>query len=86
MSDDPVLIEAAVNGGTTRSRNPNVPVTPEEIGADVPETLRLFDQTFPVNEEIPLTSDLPRVKLGAMAVAAGLTGAGIIAVILAFTR
>jgi len=34
MSDDPVLIEAAVNGGTTRSRNPNVPVTPEEIGAD----------------------------------------------------
>jgi hypothetical protein len=58
----------------------------EEIGTDVPETLRLFDQTFPVNEEVPLTSDLPRVKLGAMAVAAGLTGAGIIAVILAFTR
>ena len=31
---DPVLIEAAINGGTTRARNPHVPVTPEEIRDD----------------------------------------------------
>jgi uncharacterized protein (DUF849 family) len=39
-SETPVLIEAAINGGTTRARNPNVPVTPEEIRADA---LRCFD-------------------------------------------
>jgi len=32
--DTPVLIEAAVNGTTTRERNPNVPRTPEEVAAD----------------------------------------------------
>ena len=31
---DPVIIEAAVNGATPRSRNPRVPRTPEEIAAD----------------------------------------------------
>jgi uncharacterized protein (DUF849 family) len=30
----PVLIEVALNGGTKKSRNPNTPVTPEEITAD----------------------------------------------------
>ena len=34
LSDGPVLIEAAINGGTTKDRNPNVPVTPDEIRAD----------------------------------------------------
>ena len=28
-SELPVLIEAAINGGTTKDRNPNVPVTPQ---------------------------------------------------------
>jgi 3-keto-5-aminohexanoate cleavage enzyme len=44
MSNDgmaePVLIEAAINGGTTTARNPHVPVTPGEIRADA---LRCFD-------------------------------------------
>ncbi len=30
----PVIIEAAINGGTPKSRNPNVPRTPPEIAAD----------------------------------------------------
>jgi uncharacterized protein (DUF849 family) len=30
----PVIIEAAINGVTTKERNPNVPRTPEEIAAD----------------------------------------------------
>src|SRR5262245_48372900 len=30
----PVIIEAAINGATSRERNPNVPITPEEIAAD----------------------------------------------------
>ena len=36
----PVLIEAAINGGTTKARNPHVPLTPDEIRADA---LRCFD-------------------------------------------
>ncbi len=31
---DPVIIEAAVNGGTTKARNPFVPRTPAEVTAD----------------------------------------------------
>ncbi len=34
MSDRPVIIEAALNGVTRKDRNPNVPVTPEELAAD----------------------------------------------------
>ena len=30
----PVIIEAAINGGTTKERNPHVPVEPAEIAAD----------------------------------------------------
>jgi 3-keto-5-aminohexanoate cleavage enzyme len=30
----PVIIEAAINGATTKDRNPNVPQRPEEIAAD----------------------------------------------------
>jgi uncharacterized protein (DUF849 family) len=30
----PVIIEAAINGATKKSTNPNVPVTPDEIAAD----------------------------------------------------
>jgi 3-keto-5-aminohexanoate cleavage enzyme len=30
----PVIIEAAINGATSRATNPNVPKTPEEIAAD----------------------------------------------------
>jgi uncharacterized protein (DUF849 family) len=30
----PVIIEVALNGGTPKSRNPNVPRTPDEIAAD----------------------------------------------------
>ena len=38
--NDPVIIEVAVNGGTTKATNPNVPITPEEIAADA---LACFD-------------------------------------------
>jgi uncharacterized protein (DUF849 family) len=38
--DVPVLIEAAINGGTTTARNANVPVSSEEIQADA---RRCFD-------------------------------------------
>ena len=34
MSEQPVIIEAAINGATPKSRNPNVPISPEEIAAD----------------------------------------------------
>ena len=34
MSGEPVIIEAAINGATTKERNPNVPRTPDEIAAD----------------------------------------------------
>jgi 3-keto-5-aminohexanoate cleavage enzyme len=34
MSNEPVIIEAAINGGTTKAQNPNVPRSPEEIAAD----------------------------------------------------
>jgi uncharacterized protein (DUF849 family) len=34
MSNRPVIIEAALNGVTRKERNPNVPVTPEELATD----------------------------------------------------
>jgi uncharacterized protein (DUF849 family) len=34
MQRGPVIIEAAINGGTTKATNPNVPRTPDEITAD----------------------------------------------------
>ena len=34
MAAAPVIIEAAINGGTTKERNPNVPREPGEIAAD----------------------------------------------------
>lgn len=34
MSNQPVIIEVAINGATTKEQNPNVPRTPEEIAAD----------------------------------------------------
>jgi len=33
-TDSPVILEAAINGVTTRDRNPSVPRTPEEIAAE----------------------------------------------------
>ncbi len=33
-TDRPVIIEAAINGVTTRARNPHVPIEPTEIAAD----------------------------------------------------
>ena len=40
MTGDPVLIEAAINGGTTKERNPTVPLSPDEIRNDA---LRCLD-------------------------------------------
>jgi 3-keto-5-aminohexanoate cleavage enzyme len=34
MPAEPVIIEAAINGATTKERNPNVPRTPDEIAVD----------------------------------------------------
>jgi uncharacterized protein (DUF849 family) len=34
MAPGPVIIEAAINGATPKSRNPHVPITPDEIAAD----------------------------------------------------
>ncbi|MBL7502358.1 3-keto-5-aminohexanoate cleavage protein [Frankia sp. CNm7] len=34
MSGDPVILEAAINGATSRDRNPCVPITPPEIATD----------------------------------------------------
>ena len=34
MSDAPVIIEVALNGVTSKERNPHVPIVPEEIAAD----------------------------------------------------
>ncbi|MBX6390853.1 MAG: 3-keto-5-aminohexanoate cleavage protein [Frankia sp.] len=36
----PVIIEAAINGSTSRQTNPHVPVTPEEIAADAVAVFR----------------------------------------------
>ncbi len=40
MSDDPVIIEVAINGTTTKEQNPHVPRTAQEIAADA---LACFD-------------------------------------------
>jgi 3-keto-5-aminohexanoate cleavage enzyme len=40
MSGDPVIIEAAINGVTTKAVNPNAPLQPDEIGRDA---LACFD-------------------------------------------
>ena len=37
MTGAPVIIEAAINGGTTKEQNPNVPRLPEEIAVDALE-------------------------------------------------
>jgi 3-keto-5-aminohexanoate cleavage enzyme len=34
VASEPVIIEAAINGATTKERNPNVPRTPDEIVTD----------------------------------------------------
>src|SRR4051794_12836701 len=34
VSNDPVIIEVAVNGGTTKATNPNVPRRADEVAAD----------------------------------------------------
>lgn len=34
MASTPAIIEVAINGATTKERNPNVPRTPDEIAAD----------------------------------------------------
>jgi uncharacterized protein (DUF849 family) len=39
VSAAPVIIEAAINGGTTKATNPNVPKSVEEIAADALATL-----------------------------------------------
>ena len=39
LHDGPVLIEAAINGTSTKERNPNVPITPDEIRADAARCL-----------------------------------------------
>ena len=36
---EPVIIEAAINGGTKKARNPNTPISPEEIAADALDCL-----------------------------------------------
>ena len=33
--DEPVIIEAAINGGATKAANPNVPLSPDEHVADI---------------------------------------------------
>ena len=33
-ADVPVLLEAAINGGTQKSRNPHVPISVDELVAD----------------------------------------------------
>ena len=38
-TDAPVIIEAAINGATTKARNPHVAHTPEEIAADALATI-----------------------------------------------
>ena len=40
VEDKPVVLEVAINGSTTKAKNKNVPVTPQEIGA---EAIRVFD-------------------------------------------
>ncbi len=34
VSTTPVVVEAAINGGSTKARNPHTPITPEEIATD----------------------------------------------------
>lgn len=40
VKDKPVVLEVAINGSTTKAKNKNVPVTPQEIGA---EAIRCLD-------------------------------------------
>jgi cytoskeletal protein RodZ len=55
-----------------------------EIGLEVEEWLKKFDAAYPVVEEEQLIRDMPRLKTSTIAVAAGIGGVGILAVVLAF--
>ena len=56
-----------------------------EIGWSREEALALFDETYPPAKTEEIVKDAPGLKTGSVALAAGLLGVGILAVILAFT-
>jgi uncharacterized protein (DUF849 family) len=41
----PVIIEAAINGANTKDRNPNIPITPEDIARDAHDSLTCAEAT-----------------------------------------
>lgn len=49
---------------------------------DAPRALELFDRAFPAEPELPLGHELPRMSRASMAVAAGLAGLGVLAIVL----
>ncbi len=54
MSDSPVLIEAAINGVTQKTRNPHVPIEPAEIAADALACLEAGAAIVHNHVDIPL--------------------------------
>ena len=58
----------------------------KEIKMDVQEAVRLFDETYPPDEERRASPQNNRFTPRMLAVSAGLAGISILAIILAFTR
>ncbi len=60
----PVIIEAAINGGTPKSRNPNSPRSVEEIAADA---IRAVDSGAAIvhnHNDDPVIGEAPRLRAG----------------------
>lgn len=51
MQDKPVVIEVAINGNTTKERNPNVPLMPDEIVRDTLACLDVADVIIHAHNE-----------------------------------
>ena len=65
MTDLPVIIEVAVNGGTTRARNPHVPKSPAEIAADGALCLRAGASIIHSHiEDLDLRGDAAAARYG----------------------
>jgi len=54
----------------------------DELAMNVETTLSAFDRAFPTEVDLVPLAKLPRVSPGAVAIAAGLTGIGLLAIVL----
>ena len=76
MSQRPVIIEVAVNGGTKKDKNPNSPQTPEEIADTIGKALQFVarDKLIPCTNcgLAPMSREVAMAKLKALGEGAAL--------------